>query len=210
MTDAGPHLPAALKWACSAYVGVLVPVYWHAYGVANFISFCDIALFLALAGLWRENALLLSMALVATLVVDLLWLADVARGLAGLRHGPLTAYLFDPQRSLGVRLLSLFHLWLPPVLVGALWRLGYDRRALPAWAGVAVAAMIVSYLWLPPPAIDPGGAKVNVNWVHGLAAERPQAWMPPQHWLGLEFCALFVLCWWPAHLLGGTVLRRGD
>ena len=42
-------------------MAVLVPVYWYYYGPTNFLYFCDVALFLTLAGIWLESPLLISM-----------------------------------------------------------------------------------------------------------------------------------------------------
>jgi hypothetical protein len=37
-------IPLAAKVAGSAFLAVLVPVYWHIYGPTNFLWFCDAAL----------------------------------------------------------------------------------------------------------------------------------------------------------------------
>ena len=55
------RIPLALKLAYTAFMAVLVPVYWTNYGPANFFYFCDMALILTLIGVWREDALLISM-----------------------------------------------------------------------------------------------------------------------------------------------------
>jgi len=36
--------------------------------------------------------------------------------------------MFDPHIALSIRLLSLFHLVTPPLLLWAIWHLGYDGR----------------------------------------------------------------------------------
>ncbi len=43
----------------------------------------------------------------------------------------MTDYMFKHENSLFLRGLSLFHGWLPFLLVYLVWQLGYDRRALP-------------------------------------------------------------------------------
>ena len=43
-------IPLAAKVAGSAFLAVLVPVYWHTYGPTNFLWFCDAALLLTVAG----------------------------------------------------------------------------------------------------------------------------------------------------------------
>jgi hypothetical protein len=40
------RLPLWLKLAYSAFMAVLVPVYWYYYGPTNFLYFCDVALIL--------------------------------------------------------------------------------------------------------------------------------------------------------------------
>jgi hypothetical protein len=39
-------VPAWLKWVFTAFMAVLVPVYWANYGPTNFLYFCDASLFL--------------------------------------------------------------------------------------------------------------------------------------------------------------------
>ena len=48
-------IPLAVKVAGTAFLAVLVPVYWHSYGPTNFLWFCDAALILTVAGLWLED-----------------------------------------------------------------------------------------------------------------------------------------------------------
>ena len=48
ITQTQAVIPAFLKWAFTAFMAVLVPVYWKNYGPTNFLYFCDAALFLVL------------------------------------------------------------------------------------------------------------------------------------------------------------------
>jgi len=51
------------------------------------------------------------------------WLVDfLARLLGGVRLFGLSAYMFKPEIPLLIRGLSLFHLWLPPLLFWLVWR----------------------------------------------------------------------------------------
>jgi hypothetical protein len=45
------RLPLWTKLAYTAFVAVLVPHYWQAYGPTNFLYFCDIALLLAVVAM---------------------------------------------------------------------------------------------------------------------------------------------------------------
>jgi hypothetical protein len=60
------RLPLASKLLLPDFVAVLVPHYWSVYG--NFLYFCDVALFMALAAIWWESSLLASMPTVGILL----------------------------------------------------------------------------------------------------------------------------------------------
>src|SRR5664279_1930488 len=126
-------IPLAAKVICTTFLAVLVPVYWHAYGPTNFLWFCDAALILTVAGMWLESSLLISMCAVGILLPQCLWLLDFGSNCLGFHFLNLTRYMFDHQLPLFTRGLSLFHGWLPLLLVWLLVRLGFDQRALAAW-----------------------------------------------------------------------------
>ena len=202
----GPRIPVWLKVAYTVFMAVLVPVYWVNYGPANFVYFCDAALFLTLAGIWTEQALAVSMAAVGILIPQCFWCVDFGAQLLGFNLTGMTAYMFDSDRSLFLRGLSLFHGWLPFLLVYLVLRLGYDRRALAAWTGLALALCLVAYFLIPPAGaelIDPKHPR-NVNYVFGMDDAKPQTWLPQPVYLIVWITALFVLTYLPAH----GVLRR--
>jgi hypothetical protein len=194
-------IPLTIKIAFTVFMVVLVPVYASQYGPANFLYFCDLALFLTLLGIWREDRLLISMPAVGILAPQCLWLVDFAAHFAGMTLTGMTDYMFDDTKSLFLRALSLFHGWLPLLLIFLVYRLGYDRRALAAWTGLAWGVMLVCYTALPPPRPDPGNAAVNINYVFGLSDTAAQTWMPPLAWLGLLMAALPALFFAPTHLV---------
>jgi hypothetical protein len=96
-----PRLPLGLKLGYTAFMAVLVPVYWLNYGPANFLYFCDTALFLTGFALWSENALAASMAAVGILVPQFLWCLDFGVHLAGFKLTGMTDYMFEPNPSTG-------------------------------------------------------------------------------------------------------------
>jgi hypothetical protein len=55
------RIPLWLKIAYTAFMAVLIPVYWAHYGPTNFLYFCDVALLLTLVGVWTESARLISL-----------------------------------------------------------------------------------------------------------------------------------------------------
>jgi len=197
-----PRVPAWLKWAYTAFMAVLVPVYWANYGPANFIYFCDASLFLTLFAVWMDNALLVSMSAVGILVPQFFWCVDFGGELAGIHMTGMTSYMLDANRSLFLRGLSLFHGWLPFLLCYLVCRLGYDRRALKVWAGLACGLCLIAFFLLPPAGAtlaDPKWPR-NINYVFGLDDAHPQTWLKPGQYLVVWILALFTLAWLPTHL----------
>ena len=196
------RVPTRLKWTYTAFMMVLVPVYWVNYGPSNFIYFCDAALFLTLFAVWMENALLASMAAVGILVPQFFWCVDFGAELLGLHVSGMTSYMFEAHRSLFLRGLSLFHGWLPFLLCYLVFRLSYDRRALKVWSALAFGLCLVAFFLLPPAGAilaDPKWPR-NVNYVFGLDDAHPQKWMRPGLYLVVWFFALFTLAYVPTHL----------
>ena len=181
-------------------MAVLVPVYWSKYGPTNFLYFCDLALFLTLTGMWLENRLLISMAAVGIILPQLiLWCGDFGAHLVGLKFIGMTDYMFDAHRSLFLRGLSLFHGWLPFLLVFLVIRLGYDRRALFAWTGLAWTAMC--YFFLPAPGTKLANplVPVNIEYVYGFSDIAAQTFMPGWAWLIFLLVAMPLLIFIPTH-----------
>lgn len=202
VTPAGYHkIPLGLKVVYTGFLAVLIPVYWFHYGPSNFLYFCDVALLLALVGMWRENALLISMPAVGILLPQMLWCVDFLVQLAGGRMTGMTAYMFDPERSLFLRGLSLFHGWLPWLLFYLVRKVGYDRRALPCWTVLAVGLCLVAYFFLPPAGAelaDPMTPR-NVNYVFGLDDAKPQSWTSSEIYLGVWIAVLIGVVYIPTH-----------
>ncbi|MGC4062403.1 MAG: hypothetical protein QM749_16800 [Aquabacterium sp.] len=203
---ASSRLPLWTKVVYTAFVAVLVPHYWTAYGPANFLYFCDIALLMTCVAMWTESALLASACAVGILLPQLLWMIDFVGTWLGLPVTGMTGYMFQDAIPLFARFLSFFHFWLPLVLLWLVVRLGYDRRGLWLWWVVAWAAMWVSYLYLPKPPAPAGnpGLPVNVDYVFGINDKGPQTWMPQPAFFALMLVALPTLIWVPTHV----VLRK--
>lgn len=195
-------VPSWLKWSYTAFLAVLVPVYWANYGPTNFLYFCDISLFLTLAAVWTQKPIFASMAAVGLLIPQLLWCVDFAAELTGLHLASMTAYMFNSSSPLHLRALSLFHGWLPFLLFFLVVRLGYDRRAFVAWTLLAIALCLIAYFLLPP-----AGAVLenkllprNVNYVCGCDDAKPQTWMHGGAYLVVWIVALTLIIYLPTHL----------
>jgi hypothetical protein len=170
------RIPLAVKLVFTAFMAILVPFYWVSYGPTNFLYFCDMALFLALAAVWTELPLLAGMPAVGILVPQMLWVADFIAACFGGQITGMTGYMFRDSIPLFTRALSLFHGWLPFFLLYLVWRLGYDRRSLPAWTVLAFALIFIAYFLLPPP---PAAIKAErtLPTTVALAGDPNNAWL---------------------------------
>jgi hypothetical protein len=131
------------------------------------------------------------MAAVGVLALEIAWTVDVTTG-GGMG---LAAYMFDPEKPLYLRALSLFHPALPPTLLWLLHRFGYDPRSFARQTALTLVLLPATWLLTTP--------EENVNWVYGPGA-KPQHLLPPLAYLALEMIALPALVFWPTHL----VLKR--
>lgn len=195
------QIPLWLKIAFTAFVVVLVPYYWKEYGPTNFLYYCDVALFLAVAAVWTERSIFASMAAVGITIPQLLWQVDFMGQLVGFPITGMTNYMFDPEISVFARGLSFFHFWLPLLMIYVVWRLGYDRRAFLAWTVLAWGLMLICFFVLPPAGAELEFANQphNVNYVFGMDDAQPQKWMSQRAWLGMLLIGLPALVYFPTH-----------
>ena len=167
-----------------------IPLYWRQYGVQNFLYFCDLGNFFITAALWIESPLLFSWQATGVLLFQTLFTVDLAVTLVSGRH-PIggTEFMFDPHIPLGIRLLSLFHVVTPPLLLWAIRRLGYDQRG---WKFQTLTAWIVvpiNYFWR---------AEYDVNWARGPFSHQQQA-MPGLLYLLGYLIVIPAVVFFPTH-----------
>lgn len=195
-------LPRWLKLVYTLWLAVWIPVYWIYNGPQNFLWLCDTANFAILAGLWLESSLLLSAQAVGVLGIQLAWAADFLTALLTGFH-PIggTEYMFDPTTPLWLRAFSLFHLAIPPLLVGCLARVGYDHR------GWRLQTLFTWILWpLTWLLTDPA---LNVNWLQAPFGI-PQTWVPTPVFVLFGMVAVPLLVYLPSHWLLGRIFWRRD
>jgi hypothetical protein len=201
---AANRAPLWVKLAYTAFMAVLIPVYWANYGPTNFLYFCDVALLITLVAIWIESPLLASMCAVGILGSQTLWVIDFVVNIFGFKLTGLTDYMFMADHSLFLRSLSLFHGWLPFFLLYLVWRLGYDGRGLPAWTVVAWGLILICFFFMPPPRPDAGLLPVNIDYVYGFSDTEAQHWMPAGVWVVGLMILMPLILFIPTHLL----LRR--
>jgi hypothetical protein len=188
-------VPLWLKLAYTAFVAVMIPVYWvkAQAGPRNFLWFSDIALFGTTLALWLESALLASTMAVAVMLPEILWTISFLSG--ALFRKPIRGvgeYMFDGSEPWYMRALSLFHVHMLAVLLWLVWRLGYDSRALLAQTLLAWVVFPLTYVITEP--------KHNINRVFGPGSS-PQRRMHPVAWLLLVMIVAPLVIYLPAHLL---------
>jgi hypothetical protein len=202
------RVPLGLKLTYTAFMVVLVPVYLHFYGPTNFLHFCDIALILTLTAIWPENALIISMCAVGIVIPQTVWVVDFLVNLGGFSLTGMTDYMFQSNHSLFLRLLSLFHGWMPFLLVYLIWKIGYDRRALWPWTGLFWAVMLICFFFMPPPTPDPGLTPVNINYVWGTRDTEAQTMLPAWLWLTSLMIGVPLFVFMPTHFIFSLTMRE--
>ena len=181
------------------WLAVWVPAYWRTWGAVNFLHLCDIAVVFTCAGFIFRSKLLLSSQAVASLLVDSVWIADIAWKLVSHRYllgGE--EYMFDSQYPLFVRLLSLFHVAMPVLLLWTLWRIGYDHRAWLLQSAIALAAFIASRFTNPA---------LNMNYAFRDPFFHRQCGPAPIHILVI-FAFMLVVVYLPTHFFLGWLQRK--
>lgn len=181
------------KLAYTAFVAVVLVLWLKHYGWRNLLWFSDIALIGAVPALWLESAPMASVLAVAVLGPEVAWNVDfLLRLLTRRRVIGLTEYMFEAARPLELRLLSLFHVPLPLVI---LWMLAaYGYTAAVALPGAVLLAAIV----LPASRVF-GSPESNINWSYGPA--RVQKRLAPVAYVALLFAGFVLVVFTPTHLL---------
>jgi hypothetical protein len=186
-------IPLWLKLAYTAFVILTVIVYARKYPPENFLWFSDIALLLAVPALWLESSLLASMMTLAILLPEIFWnVSFFVRLATGRRLSGLTDYMFDPSKPRYLRALSLFHVFLPVLLLWMVLELGYAPEALAAQTLLAWVVLPLTY-WLADPAL-------NINWVRGFG-NSTRARAHPLGYLVFLMAGFPLVIYLPTHLL---------
>ncbi|WP_299756123.1 membrane-associated protein [uncultured Pontibacter sp.] len=186
-------IPLWLQLAYTAFVLLLLPVYWRNYGPGNFLWFSDIALFAVGVVLWTGSKLLLSMMAVGVLALEIAWNVDYFwRIVTGRQLLGLSAYMFDKQKSLFLRGLSLFHVALPVLILWLLSVWGYQPEAIYWQTALAWVVLPLTYFLTDP--------QENINWVFG-PGNRAQHTIPAHLYFGAVMLFFPIGVYLPSHLL---------
>ncbi len=186
------RLPLWIKVGWTLWVLVWAPFYWKQYGAQNFLYVCDLGNFFIAIALWTESALLFSWQATGLLLFQILYTVDLIGALLSGKHiiGG-TEYMFDPTVPLFIRLLSLFHVVTPPLLLWAIRRLGYDERGWTYQTLTTWVVVPINYFWRP---------EHDVNWARGLFY-RQQHVVPGPVYLLAYLIVVPLLVYYPTHLM---------
>jgi hypothetical protein len=193
------RIPLWLKLLWTACLILWIPLYYRQYGLQNFLYFCDLGNLLICAALWLESPLTFSWQATSLLLFQTLFTLDLAGALVSGRHviGG-TEFMFDPHIPLPVRLLSLFHVVTPPLLLWAIRRLGYDRRGWKCQTLTAWIVVPINYFWRP---------QYDVNWARGPFSHEQHV-VPGLIYLLAYLLAVPAFVYFPTHLLLARWVRR--
>ena len=187
-------VPLWLKVAWTAMVLVIVLIYWRHRGPANFLWLSDVAFLALVPGLWLESKFIVSLTACMVLVPETLWSVSFFGRLLRLpRLTGLADYMFDKQRPLWLRAVSLFHVPLLAVIIWGPWRLGYDPSVYP-WTVLVTWLVLLMTRWLTRP-------EPNINHVYRFPFAAGASLTPVQHMLVLMTAVPLVL-----QLLGHLLL----
>jgi len=198
---AGMRLPLWLKMFWTIWVVAWIPVYWRQYGLQNFLYFCDLGNILVAFALWLESPLIFSWQATGLLLFQTLYTVDLVGAILSTRHivGG-TEYMFDPHVALVVRLLSLFHVLMPPLLLWGIWRVGYDRRGWKFQTLLTWIVVPINFFWRP---------QFNVNWARGPFFQE-QHIVPALVYLLAYLVVVPLVVYWPTHVLLAWIESRRD
>lgn len=186
-------IPLWIKIVYTAFIAILVPVSYKVNGLSNFLWFSDLAVLITFVAVWLESSMLSSMMALSVVICELVWNLDFfTRLLTGWHPLNLTLYMFDPNSSLLIRGLSLFHVMLPVMLLWLLYRLGYNRKALLWQTLFAWVVLLICFFFTLRLA--------NINWVFGLNIT-PQTLIDPRLYLMLEMLFIPICIYLPSHFI---------
>lgn len=179
---------------------VWVPIILWAYGPQNFFWLCNVALFLIGYALWAGDRLVLSSQAGTVVLIGAVWTVDFVLGLATLGKTALvTSYMWNPDLPLPARIVSVYHIFLPVLVIWVLARWDYDRRG--PWLQCGLGTLVIVGTWL---FTDPDR---NINWITA-PFHVEQQWLSDRVWVAILIVLMPPLVYWTGHRLVLWILAR--
>ena len=193
------RVPLWLKLLWTAWVIAWAPFYLRQYGLQNLLFFCDLGNFFIAVGLWLESPLIFSWQATGLLLFQSLYTIDLAGAwITGSHIIGGTEYMFDPGIPLFVRLLSLFHVVMPPLLLWAIWRLGYNPHGWKLQTLTTWIVVPINYFWRP---------ELDINWARGPFF-REQHVVPGPIYLLAYLILVPAVVYFPTHVFLAWLARK--
>jgi hypothetical protein len=194
-------VPRAAAIGFTLWMAFWVPVILVTSGPQNFWWLCNLAQFLLLIALWTNSVLLISSQAGTVLVVGLVWTVDfVAALLLGGSPFGITRYMFNEELALIQRATSLYHVFLPVLVLWLSARLGYDRRGLWLQCVIGTLAIVGSAVF--------GDAGRNLNYTEAPFGIE-QTWLSDWQFIPLLCIATALLVYVPGHwIIRGLLALR--
>jgi hypothetical protein len=192
-------LPLALKLFMTLNVVVYLGVLYHSLGFQNALWFCDVALFTATIGVWLESSFLCSMSMVSIVFVQIIWMIDYFVGLA--IGGPpigVSGYMFDTTKL--IKIVQLYHVWFPFVILWIVGVLGYHRRAWLAQFVLGWIVLLLARFWADP--------ERNIDATHRPGLVPLPSWLHPYVYFVLLGVGLTVGVYGTTHLIAMKVYAK--
>lgn len=163
-----------------------IATYWMLMGVpVHLLWLCDLGLLLTGIGFLLRSSVLLTSQFIGGFLVQLIWSLDfLPRLLFGMKIFGWTGYMFSPTHSAIAKFLSLFHLFLPVLLLYGVIKYGYAKTGLRLQVIITVPLYILSYLLT--------NSADNTNWVLG-PFWKAQGALPPLIYLALWMILTFLM-----------------
>ena len=197
------RIPLWLKAAYTLWLLVLIPIDLDFYGPWIFLWFCHVGNLVLAVALWTESRLLFSWQTLSVLFFQVMFTLDLLGRLA-LGFHPIggTEYVFDTiNYPWHIRVSSMFHVFIPVLLLWGVWRLGYDRRAFGLQVVFSWCLLLACFFFSPP--------KMDINWVFG-PYDKPQTLVSPGLYLVFLMLTLPLVLYLPKHLALSWWQRRRD
>jgi len=193
-------IPLTARLGFTIWMLVWVPVVLATQGPQNFWWLCNLAQFIVLYAVWRDNRLLISSQAGTVVLVGLIWTVDLLISLAtGQSPFGITLYMFNEQLPIALRLTSTYHIWLPVFLVWLCRRQGYDRRG--PWLQCLIGSSAIIGGWAF------GDPIRNLNYTRAPFGIE-QVWLPDALFIPLLCVATALLVYLPGHWIVRAVHYR--
>lgn len=181
------------------FVLILVPVYWQVYGLQNFLWLSDVGLFLTTLSIWFNSSLLMSMAIIGIFPFEVMWnLEFFSKILTGYSLTGIANYMLNPEYPIILKILSLFHIFLPFIWLWYLIKIGYNKSGF-KFASILVGIILVLTYFFSTPERD----------INRIFLAKVYHWPIPE-WLWLIFLIFGypLIVFYPVHKLLGYLISK--